>query len=141
MNIYVGNLSDETNEDEIRVEFETYGKVTKVKVIKDKTTGKSRGFGFVTMPIDSEAITAIKRLDGYEIADHALKVNKARPRDIWLHLQFPNCPNYQNQGQTHMFAKFLYQDDRERFLPPKQGPQPLKWPCSSLPTPVSLEYS
>jgi len=80
MNIYVGNLSNETTEDEIRTEFESFGKVAKVKVIKDKTTGKSRGFGFVTMPNVSEAITAINRLDGYKIGDRALKVNKARPR-------------------------------------------------------------
>ena len=80
MNIYVGNLSYDAGEQEIRKVFEEFGTVDTVKVIQDRDTGRSKGFGFVEMPNDDEARTAISDVNGVEIAGRAVKVNEARPR-------------------------------------------------------------
>jgi RNA recognition motif-containing protein len=80
MNIYVGNLSREVNEDDLLEAFKIYGQVGSVKVIKDKYTGESRGFGFVEMPNNSEADSAIKGLNGSKIKDSLLKISEALPR-------------------------------------------------------------
>jgi len=80
MNIYVGNLSFDTTEDEIKNEFEAFGEVTSVSIVKDKFSGRSRGFGFVEMPNASEAKTAIETVDGREIGGRNIKVNEARPK-------------------------------------------------------------
>lgn len=80
MNIYVGNLPLTANEDDLREAFEEFGQVTSVKIITDKYTGDSRGFGFVEMSDHSEANSAISELDGKELKGKNLKVNKARPR-------------------------------------------------------------
>lgn len=81
MNIYVGNLSFDATEDEVRQLFAEYGKVTSVALIKDKFTGQPRGFGFVEMADDSEANKAIQALNGREFRRRALTVNQARPRE------------------------------------------------------------
>ena len=80
MNIYVGNLSYDTTEDDLRTAFERFGQVTSATLIKDKYTGKSRGFGFVEMPSDEEAQAAIQGLNGTELTGRTLTVNEARPR-------------------------------------------------------------
>lgn len=80
MNIYVGNLSFDTTEDELREAFETYGEVTSASVITDKFSGRSRGFGFVEMANTAEANAAIAALNGKELAGRTLNVNEARPR-------------------------------------------------------------
>jgi RNA recognition motif-containing protein len=80
MNIYVGNLSFDTSEDELRKAFEEFGKVANVTILKDKFSGKSRGFGFVEMPSNDEANAAINGLNGREIAGRSIKVNEARPQ-------------------------------------------------------------
>src|SRR3972149_5244572 len=80
MNIYVGNLSYDTTEDDLRMAFERFGQVTSATLIKDKYTGKSRGFGFVEMPSDEEAQAAIQGLNGTELTGRTLTVNEARPR-------------------------------------------------------------
>ena len=80
MNIYVGNLPWSTTEAELRTAFEEYGDVSSVNIITDRDTGRSRGFGFVEMPSDSEAQAAIDALSGSELDGRALTVNKARPR-------------------------------------------------------------
>jgi len=80
MNIYVGNLSYETTDEAIREAFESFGQVTSAKVIKDKYSGQSRGFGFVEMPGQSQAQTAIKSLNGKELLGKQMSVNEARPR-------------------------------------------------------------
>ena len=80
MNIYVGNFSQETTEGDLRKAFEAFGQVTSVKIITDKYTGDSRGFGFVEMPNSREAQSAISGLDGKDLKGRALKVNEARPR-------------------------------------------------------------
>ncbi len=80
MNIYVGNLAREATEDDLRQAFETFGQVTSAKIITDKFTGASRGFGFVEMPSSPEAQSAINGLDGTDLKGQPLKVNEARPR-------------------------------------------------------------
>lgn len=80
MNIYVGNLSYRTNEDELRQAFGEYGEVASVNIIKDKFSGESRGFGFVEMSNDEEAKAAINGLNGKDVGGRALNVNEARPR-------------------------------------------------------------
>ena len=80
MNIYVGNLSRETTEDELRQAFEAFGQVTSVNVIKDRYSGESRGFGFVEMATKSEAQAAINGVNGTTLGERTLSVNEARPR-------------------------------------------------------------
>ena len=80
MNIYVGNLSYDATDATIREAFESFGEVTSARVIKDKYGGQSRGFGFVEMPAQSQAETAIKSLNGKELLGKAISVNEARPR-------------------------------------------------------------
>ena len=81
MNIYVGNLSFGSSENDLRTEFEAYGEVTSVKIITDRETGRSRGFAFVEMAEDGPAQTAIDALNGKEIDGRAVNVNAARPRE------------------------------------------------------------
>jgi len=80
MNIYVGNLSFETAEPELRELFEAYGTVDSVKIISDQFTGRSRGFGFIEMSAHEEGVKAIKELDSKDLGGRALKVNEAKPR-------------------------------------------------------------
>ena len=80
MNIYVGNLSYQMTEDELRTAFETYGEVSAVRIIQDHNTGRSKGFGFVEMPNNENAKTAITGLDGKEISGRTVRVNEAKPR-------------------------------------------------------------
>jgi len=78
--IYVGNLTYNMTEDSLRELFEPYGEVTSVKIIKDRLTDRSRGFGFVEMSNKDEAETAIQKIDGTEVEGRNMKVNLARPR-------------------------------------------------------------
>ena len=80
MNIYVGNLSRDVTEEDLRQTFEAFGKVETVSLIKDKFSGESRGFGFVEMPAKAEAQSAITGANGKELKGRPLKVNEARPR-------------------------------------------------------------
>jgi len=79
MKIYVGNLPYEVSEQELRQEFETFGEVTSVSIVKDKYTGQPRGFGFVEMATVSEGQAAISGLNGKAVRDQTLNVNAARP--------------------------------------------------------------
>jgi len=80
MNIYVGNLSFETTEDQLRKVFGSFGEVVSANIIADKMSGQSRGFGFVEMAGKSEAAAAISGLNGQDLNGRALNVNEARPR-------------------------------------------------------------
>ena len=80
MNIYVGNLSYEVTEEELKEAFEAFGNVETVKIIKDNYTGRSKGFGFVEMPSNDEARSAIKELNDTELKGRTVKVGEARPR-------------------------------------------------------------
>ena len=81
MNIFVGNLSYRTTEDEMRAAFEAYGEVSSARIILDRETQRSRGFGFVEMPNDDEARAAIEGLEGKDLDGRGLRVNEARPRE------------------------------------------------------------
>ena len=81
MNIYVGNLSYDTTEEELREDFSAFGEVASVSIITDRETGRSKGFGFVVMSVDSEAREAIEGLNDKEIKGRVLKVNEAKPRE------------------------------------------------------------
>ena len=80
MNIYVGNLSYEARDDELREAFAAFGEVASARVITDRDSGRSRGFGFVEMPNQAEAQAAIQGLNGKDVGGRALNVSEARPR-------------------------------------------------------------
>ncbi len=79
-NIYVGNLSFQTTNDELRSAFEEFGQVSSANVIQDRETGRSRGFGFVEMPDGEAAQQAIQQMNEAELNGRKLTVNEARPR-------------------------------------------------------------
>lgn len=80
INIYVGNISFKTEDDHLRDLFERYGQVEAAKVITDRTTGRSRGFGFVEMEDREAGLKAIEELDSKDFMGRNLRVNEARPR-------------------------------------------------------------
>ncbi len=80
MNIYVGNLSHGVTDGELNAVFSEFGEVSSANIIKDKRSGRSRGYGFVEMPNDSEANEAIKALDESPLQGRNIRVNQARPR-------------------------------------------------------------
>ena len=80
-NIYVGNLSFNATDDDLRSAFGQFGEVTSVNIIKDRETGRSRGFAFVEMADSANATDAIENLNGQEIAGRSVTVNEARPRE------------------------------------------------------------
>ncbi len=81
MKIYVGNLSFETRHDDLTREFAVFGEVASSNVVSDRDTGRSRGFGFVDMPSDTEAKAAIAALNGKDMMGRTLTVNESRPRE------------------------------------------------------------
>ena len=80
MNIYVGNLPFNLGEEDLKEIFEEYGEVSSVKIITDKFSGRSKGFGFVEMGSDAEANNAIKELNNAEISGRNIKVNESKPK-------------------------------------------------------------
>jgi RNA recognition motif-containing protein len=80
MNIYIGNLSFDASEDDLRQLFEGYGEVTSAKIVMDRETGRSRGFAFVEMSDDTQAQAAIDDTNGKEFKGREMRVNQARPR-------------------------------------------------------------
>ncbi len=80
MNIYIGNLHYDVNEDNLREVFEEYGEVTSSKIIKDRESGRSKGFGFVEMANDEEANKAIEALNDADLRGRNMRVNEARER-------------------------------------------------------------
>ena len=80
-NIYVGNLSFEATEDELRGLFEEHGEVLKVNLITDRDTGRPRGFGFVEMADAAQGRTAIEQINGREVGGRTVTVNEAKPRE------------------------------------------------------------
>ena len=81
VNIYVGNISYNSTEDDLREALGQYGEVTAVRVITDRDTGRSKGFGFVEMSDDDQAREAMQALDGNDFMGRDIKVNEARPRE------------------------------------------------------------
>ena len=80
MNIYVGNLPWETTDEDLKKVFEKFGEVTRVAVIRDRLSGRSKGFGFVDMASDETGINAIEEMNGKEVGGRVLKVSKATPK-------------------------------------------------------------
>ncbi|MBL7174420.1 MAG: RNA-binding protein [Desulfobacteraceae bacterium] len=80
MNIYIGNISYNVSEEELQHEFESFGQIESSKIIRDQYSGRSKGFGFVEMPNEAEAESAIEKLNGRELKGRKIKVNKARSR-------------------------------------------------------------
>lgn len=80
MNIYVGNLSWQMTDEDLRTLFEQYGSVTSAKIVKDKVSGRSKGFGFVEMPEDTEAQNALSSLYESEVMGRKIIVNEAQPK-------------------------------------------------------------
>jgi RNA recognition motif-containing protein len=81
LNIYVGNLSFDTSENDLQAAFATYGTVSAARVATDRDTGRARGFGFVEMANDAEGQAAIRGLNGSELQGRTLTVNQAKPRE------------------------------------------------------------
>ena len=81
MNIYVGNLSYKMTDEDLGKLFNTFGSVSESKIVIDRETGRSKGFGFVEMPNQAEGDEAIKQLDGKEIEGRSIKVNVAKPKE------------------------------------------------------------
>jgi len=81
MNIYVGNLTFETTDESLQVAFTEFGEVTSARVITDRESGRSRGFGFVEMPQNAEAEAAIQGMNGKDVGGRNLTVNEARPKE------------------------------------------------------------
>jgi RNA recognition motif-containing protein len=81
VNIYVGNLSYNTTEADLREVFSKHGEVSEVRMITDRDTGRSKGFGFVEMPNEEEARAAMGALNETDLHERTIKVNEARPRE------------------------------------------------------------
>ena len=81
MNIYISNINFKAREDGLQEVFSQFGEVSSVKIIKDKETGRSKGFGFVEMPNDEQGRQAIAQLNGTDYMERNLVVNEARPRE------------------------------------------------------------
>jgi len=81
MNIYIGNLAYTTTEDDLRDAFSRFGQVESASIINDKFSGRSKGFGFVDMPVESEAREAIESLNDKDLHGRTVKVNEAKPRE------------------------------------------------------------
>ena len=79
-NLFVGNMSFQTTESDLRALFEPFGQVTRIHIVNDRETGQPRGFAFVEMAKDEEAAKAMSELNGKEVAGRALRVNEATPR-------------------------------------------------------------
>ena len=80
MNIYVGNLSHQTTEDDLRQAFEAFGDVISVNIVRDKLSGESRGFGFVEMPSKDEAQKAVEEMNGKDLMGRVINVEQGRPK-------------------------------------------------------------
>ena len=80
MNLYVGNLLFDVTEDDLKAIFEPFGQITEIRLIMDKFTGKSKGFGFIEMPSKDEAQKAITELNGKDMKGRAMTVNEAKPQ-------------------------------------------------------------
>jgi cold-inducible RNA-binding protein len=80
-NLFVGNMSFQTTEADLRTLFEPFGQLSRVHIAMDRETGRARGFAFVEMPNDAEAAKAIQGLDGKDLGGRNIKVNEARPKE------------------------------------------------------------
>jgi RNA recognition motif-containing protein len=107
--LFVGNLNFDTTEEDLRTLFAQAGKVTSVSLIKDRATGRSKGFAFIEMGSQSEAEEAIKLFNGYSLANRQIKVDKAREKEERPSSGYGGSSRYQGGGQ-----KDQYRDRKKR---------------------------
>ena len=100
MNIYVGNLSRQAGENELRALFAQFGEVKSLRLMKDQYTGESRGFAFVEMPDSSAANQAITALDSQDFGGRKLKVNEAKPKENRSYNSFANSYGYKTRNDS-----------------------------------------
>lgn len=103
MNIYVGNLSRQAGEDEVRALFAQFGEVKSVKIIKDNVSGEPRGFAFVEMPDTDAGNQAIRALESKEFQNRRLKINEAKPRNAGprVYNSFSSPYGYKNRYEKY----------------------------------------
>jgi|SRR5687767_6759263 RNA recognition motif-containing protein len=101
MNIYVGNLSRQAGENELRALFEPFGEVKSVKIIKDHDSGEPKGFAFVEMSDQSSGAEAIHALESKEFQNRRLKVNEAKPKGPTVYNSFSNQYGYKNRFEKY----------------------------------------
>jgi RNA recognition motif-containing protein len=119
-NLFVGNMSFQTTESDLRALFEPFGQVARVHIATDRETGRSRGFAFVEMPNDAEAAKAIAGLDGKETGGRNLKVNEARPKGESSGPRGPRSgPGGGNRGGRGG-GRFSNEDYREAARQPRE---------------------
>jgi RNA recognition motif-containing protein len=106
MNIFVSNLSFNVNDADLRILFEEFGQVTSAKVIMDKMSGKSRGFGFVEMDDDAKGQVAIKELNQCEYDNRVIMVNVAKPRTENSDNRFPNRGGNNNYNSRRQNSRY-----------------------------------
>lgn len=124
MNIYIANIPFKANDDDVRGIFESYGQVASVRIVTDKETQKSRGFGFVIMNNDNEASVAIDQLNGYEMMGKVLSVSEAKPKESRPEQGRRPFSGDRPQGDRPRFATSdRPQGDRPRFVPSGDRPQ------------------
>ena len=113
--LYVGNLSYNTTDNDLRALFEQAGTVTSVDLIKDRDTGMSKGFGFVQMGSQQEAEQAIKLFNGYELDNRQIKVNPARPKEE------SGSRSYGSSGSSGSYGGYGRQQSRQGNRNQKKG--------------------
>jgi RNA recognition motif-containing protein len=116
--LFVGNMSFQTTESELSALFQPFGQVTRVNLVKDRETGRARGFAFVEMPNDEEAAKAISGLDGKSIGGRNLKVNEARPKDTTRPPRNAGGGGNRNGGGSR--ERFSNEDYRESARQPRE---------------------
>jgi cold-inducible RNA-binding protein len=122
-NLFVGNMSFQTTESDLRALFEPFGQVTRVHMAMDRETGRARGFAFVEMANDAEAAKAIAELDGKEFGGRNLKVNEARPKTEGRGPGGPGGPRgFGGKGSGGGRGKggFSHEDYRESARQPRE---------------------
>ena len=122
-NLFVGNMSFQTTEGDLRALFEPFGQITRVHLAMDRETGRARGFAFVEMPNDAEAAKAIAELDGKEFGGRNLKVNEARPKTEGRGPSGPGGPrgfSGKGGGSGRGKERFSNEDYRESARQPRE---------------------
>jgi len=121
-NLFVGNMSFQTTEGDLRALFEPFGQVARVHIAMDRETGRSRGFAFVEMPNDAEAATAMQSLDGKDVGGRNLKVNEARPKEASSGPRGPRGggPGGDRGGSGGGRGRFSNEDYRESPRQPRE---------------------
>lgn len=116
-NLFVGNMSFQTTEGDLRALFEPFGQVTRIHIAMDRETGRARGFAFVEMSNDAEAAKAIAGLDGKDLGGRNLKVNEARPRE---HSSSPQGPRNGGGGARRGRGSFSHEDYSDAPRQPRE---------------------